>query len=115
MTELDQELLDGQSDEPGRSSYNTRKDGYASEVRYSDSHRPFDPIRAQADIIKKKSRDIQRKSRNAAGKYEAGMRVRHKKFGDGLVIEVSDSIVKVAFDQAGIKKLAAGIAPLEVL
>ena len=43
------------------------------------------------------------------------MRVRHKKFGDGLVIEVSDSIVKVAFDQAGIKKLAAGIAPLEVL
>ena len=43
------------------------------------------------------------------------MRVRHNKFGEGLVIEVSDSIVKVAFDTAGIKKLAAGIAPLEII
>ena len=45
------------------------------------------------------------------------MRVRHKKFGEGLVIEVSetDSIIKVAFDRVGIKRLAAGIAPLEVL
>ena len=115
MTELDGTLLDENSDEPGKTSYNTRKDGYASEVRYSDSHRPFDPIRAQADIIKKKSRDIQRKNSKAAGRFEAGMRVRHKKFGEGLVIEVSDSIVKVAFDTAGIKKLAAGIAPLEII
>ena len=115
LTELDGSLLDETSDEPGKTSYQTRTDGYASSIRYSDSHRPFDPIRAQADVIKKKSRDIQRKSSQAAGKYEAGMRVRHKKFGEGLVIEVSDSVVKVAFDKAGIKKLAVGIAPLEVI
>ena len=115
LKEMDNSLLDEQSDEPGKSSYPTRRDGYASEVRYSDSHRPFDPIRAQADIIKKKSRDIQRKKISAANQYEIGMRVRHSKFGDGLVIEVSDAIVKVAFDKVGIKKLAVGIAPLEVI
>lgn len=115
LEELDSSLLDELSDEPGKSSYPTRKDGYAPEVRYSDSHRPFDPIRAQADVIKKKSRDIQRKNTKAAGQYAAGMRVRHKKFGEGMILEVSDNVVKVAFDRAGIKKLAAGIAPLEVI
>lgn len=117
LEELDRSLLDEESDEPGKASYPVRGDGYASEIRYTDSHRPFDPIRAQADVIKKKSRDLQQKSSAAVGKYEAGMRVRHKKFGEGLVIEVSetDSIIKVAFDRVGIKRLAAGIAPLEVL
>lgn len=115
LLELDGGLLDEESDEPGRASYPTRRDGYAAEMRYSDSHRPFDPIRAQADVIKKKNRDLQRKSGQASGQFRTGMRVRHKKFGEGLVIEVSDSIVKVAFDKVGIKKLAAGIAPLEVI
>ena len=44
-----------------------------------------------------------------------GDRVKHGKFGEGLVISVTDSIVTVAFDTAGIKKLAKGIAPLKKL
>lgn len=115
MEELDGDLLDEDSDIPGAGSVNTRKNGYAAEVKYSDSHRPFDPIRAQADVIKKKSRDISRKNKAAAGSYSVGMKVRHKKFGEGLVMGVSGATVTVMFDRVGKKKLAAGIAPLEII
>ncbi|MDD7409466.1 MAG: UvrD-helicase domain-containing protein [Anaerovoracaceae bacterium] len=115
LSELDNNLLDEGSDQVGAGSYNTRSDGYRSEVHYTSANRPFDPIRAQAEKIKKKNSDIQRRTQSAAGVYKKGMKVRHKKFGEGLVIDVTDSVVKVAFDKAGIKKLAAGIAPLEII
>ena len=43
----------------------------------------------------------------------AGDKVFHNKFGEGLVIEVSGNVVSVMFDKAGLKKLAADIAPLK--
>ncbi len=43
----------------------------------------------------------------------AGDKVSHSKFGEGLVIEVKGNTVTVAFDSAGIKKLALDIAPLK--
>ena len=115
LSELDPNLLDGRSDEIGAGSFAVRTDGYRTDVHYTPSNRPFDPIRAQADKIKKKNNDIQKKAASAAGLYKEGMKVRHKKFGEGIVLDVSNSVVKVAFDNAGIKKLAAGIAPLEII
>ncbi|MGI6205370.1 MAG: ATP-dependent helicase [Anaerovoracaceae bacterium] len=117
LSELDQSLLDQDSDEVGAGSIDTRTDGYKSDVHYSASNRPFsfDPIREQANKIKKKNNDIKRRKSSAAGKYLPGMQVHHKKFGDGTILAVTDSVVKVAFDSAGIKKLAAGIAPLEII
>ncbi|NLE44738.1 MAG: UvrD-helicase domain-containing protein [Chloroflexi bacterium] len=51
--------------------------------------------------------------------YSAGQRVRHKAFGEGLVIESrsdnNDEIVTVLFEDAGLKRLMAGLAALEVL
>lgn len=51
--------------------------------------------------------------------YTAGQRVRHKTFGDGLVITVTpmggDSMLEVAFDNAGTRKLMAGYAKLTVI
>jgi DNA helicase-2/ATP-dependent DNA helicase PcrA len=51
-------------------------------------------------------------------RYRSGQRVRHKKFGDGIVIESkltgNDEEVAVAFQEAGIKKLIASIARLEL-
>ena len=41
-----------------------------------------------------------------------GDRVRHPKFGEGLIIEASGSTVSVMFDNFGLKKLAKDIAPL---
>lgn len=52
-------------------------------------------------------------------KYKLGTKVRHVKFGEGTIIEVSgvgDNItVSVAFKGLGIKKLSVKYAPMEVL
>ena len=51
--------------------------------------------------------------------FTAGQRVRHKTFGDGLVISVTpmggDSMLEIAFDTVGTKKLMAGYAKLTVI
>jgi DNA helicase-2/ATP-dependent DNA helicase PcrA len=48
--------------------------------------------------------------------YEPGQRVRHPKFGEGMVVETrlrgEDEIVTVAFERAGVKRLMAGVAKL---
>ena len=47
------------------------------------------------------------------------MRVRHKSFGDGLIVGArpmaSDTLLEIAFDKAGTKKIMANYAVLEIL
>ncbi len=45
--------------------------------------------------------------------FAIGDRVRHAKFGEGLVIDQDDKTMTVIFDAAGQKKMAKGIAPLK--
>ena len=51
--------------------------------------------------------------------YRSGQKVRHSKFGEGIVVEsrVTGSVeeVTVAFTSEGPKKLAASFANLEIL
>ena len=51
--------------------------------------------------------------------FTAGQRVHHKTFGDGLIITVTpmagDSMLEIAFDTVGTKKLMAGYAKLTVI
>lgn len=61
-----------------------------------------------------------KKSENVAGgagKYAVGMRVRHPKFGVGMVVAVKSdgNVINVAFDGQGIKELSASLAPLTIL
>ena len=55
----------------------------------------------------------------AAFSGKVGDRVRHKTFGEGVIIGESGSgasmIVQIRFDNGAVKKLAAGFAPLEIL
>jgi DNA helicase-2/ATP-dependent DNA helicase PcrA len=55
----------------------------------------------------------------AEPQFRSGLRVRHAKFGEGMVIESKassgDEEVTVAFESAGIKRLMASFANLEVL
>ena len=57
--------------------------------------------------------------RTAEAEYQAGQRVLHAKFGEGMVVESrqrgGDEIVTVAFEGAGVKRLMAGVAKLQVL
>ena len=53
------------------------------------------------------------------GWYKTGVKVRHPKFGEGTVIEVTgagdNTLAVVAFKGVGIKKLALKYAPLEIV
>ena len=57
--------------------------------------------------------------RIARPQFRAGQRVRHATFGEGLVIQSrvqgSDEIVTVSFEEVGLKRLMASLAPLERL
>lgn len=81
-------------------------DGF-SDSGYS-GFRPYDALKRAKNATEK----------NASGSKEiftAGDKVYHKKFGEGLVIDVSGSTVTVAFGSVGVKKMAVGIAPLKKL
>ena len=51
--------------------------------------------------------------------FSAGQRVRHKAFGDGMIISVTpmagDELLEIAFDTVGTKKLMAGYVKLTVI
>ncbi len=63
--------------------------------------------------------DEPRPNRPAGPNFKTGQKVRHKKFGEGTVIESkvtgADEEVTVAFPGIGIKRLAAAIAGLEAI
>jgi DNA helicase-2/ATP-dependent DNA helicase PcrA len=52
-------------------------------------------------------------------RFSMGMRVRHPSFGEGIVMESmlhsDDEEVTVEFERGGVKRLAASVAPLEIL
>ena len=54
----------------------------------------------------------------ADSKYKAGQRVRHERFGDGIVVDSKargeDEEVTVAFSENGVKTLVASLANLEI-
>ena len=57
--------------------------------------------------------------KTAAQTFTTGMRVRHKTFGEGMIISVrpmaSDNLLEIAFDSVGTKKLMSKFAGLTVL
>jgi len=70
------------------------------------------------NIDSKSTSNVSIKSASAASNnenYKAGMKVEHKSFGSGTIIENSKGILTIAFDGKGIKKLMADVAPLEVV
>jgi DNA helicase-2/ATP-dependent DNA helicase PcrA len=52
-------------------------------------------------------------------RYRAGQRIRHERFGEGLIIDCrvhgQDEVLTVQFDDVGLKRLDADAAPIEVL
>lgn len=62
---------------------------------------------------------VQTASNRDVSGFQVGVRVRHKRFGDGVVVAVrggaNNLIVTVKFAEAGNKDLAASLAPLEIL
>ena len=96
-------------DESFRSSPNS-----GGSFSHVEVNRPFQQIqKIKTEVARSAS---QAKGTAAGGQnLTQGDKVKHPKFGEGLVIEVSGSTVTVAFDSCGIKKLAKDIAPLTKL
>ena len=80
-------------------------DGFAAEP-----YHPFDSLKYARTETKKTAAAV-----GGDSDFDPGDKVSHPKFGTGMVIDKTSTIVTVAFDDFGIKKLAIGIAPLKKL
>ena len=125
LRELDPKLIEGDGIFQGRSDsrFGESKsfDGYSDSVPF----RPFGrsggstgpgagshiPQGRPADRLAQAKRSVKKKA--APVSLAAGDRVAHDKFGEGMVIKVNGNIAEVAFDSAGIKKLAVDVAPIK--
>ena len=53
----------------------------------------------------------------SAKNYSVGSRVKHAKFGIGMIVAVKNggTVINVAFEGQGVKELSASLAPLEII
>ena len=65
------------------------------------------------------TRNVQQNKNSNTDKYRTGVKVLHKKFGEGTIIEIKssgdDQIGVIAFKGVGIKNLVLRLAPLEIV
>lgn len=115
LRELDKSLLDEAGDTvftAGRRTNNFLGVDTGSPDGFSEpAFRPYPAY----DLLKYARQAVRENTRSAGRSFTAGERVRHGKFGEGMVLEVDDKTVTVIFDSVGRKKLAKDIAPIEKL
>lgn len=104
-TELLEILNDGQQEEPAQ-----------YERRYGDTRNGFHNA-SRDKVTAKPEPDINKQAEKApnTNSFKVGDKVRHVKFGEGMIVAISGSdndILNIAFD-GELRKLAASIAPLE--
>ena len=109
LREIDKSLIAGDAVYE-KKSYNSSLgvstgslDGFASEP-----YHPFDSLKYAKAETKKTAAAVPGET-----DFAPGDKVSHPKFGSGLVIDKTPTVVTMAFDDFGIKKLAVGIAPLK--
>ncbi|MBE6033008.1 MAG: ATP-binding protein [Clostridiales bacterium] len=103
LRELDKNLLEGDMPELPRKKSSWADDGPGF-FEPKPFYRPADSIREVKAAVQ---------STLKASDLKEGDRVKHAKFGEGMVLELNEKTVSIVFDSAGVKKLALGVAPLE--
>lgn len=102
--------------------YNSyRNDGYGDHEKstgralYSDYG--DDDIKPQTNVSFKPTFGVLNTAKKNDAKYTVGMKVKHPKFGNGMIIAVRNGgqVINVAFDGQGIKELSASLAPLTII
>lgn len=105
LAEIPPELLDNLGTDP---------------IRYDDEGERFGfeyapkKISFQGGFGARDKRDFIRDSRPKSStlSYRTGDKVTHDIFGDGIVVDVERGLIRVAFDEQGIKKLNPDLAPI---
>ena len=82
-------------------------DGYESDLPPVSASVSFRPAFGSSPVKKK----------DGAKNYSVGTRVKHAKFGIGMVVAVKNggTVINVAFEGQGVKELSASLAPLEII
>lgn len=91
------------------------------DVDFYDTFYNYDYLEEKKKEVKEQLRskiDNIKKSKDG-WEYKVGDRVRHKKFGTGMIVQVKDmdsgKELLISFEGAGLKRLASNVAPLEKL
>ncbi|MDD4565472.1 MAG: UvrD-helicase domain-containing protein [Eubacteriales bacterium] len=112
LLELDKSLVEGDaiykssttSDSNSRLNHGGGNDGYSN----PNIFRPFDQLK-----YIKYNKTAEAAAGNANLDIKEGDKVRHSKFGEGLVLSIKGEILNVAFDSVGVKMLARDMAPIK--
>lgn len=109
MREINPELIQGSSvdyvKKPVEDIWKNRgNDGFSNK----SVRKPFDYLAAA-------KADTRSKAIDAGADLKIGDRVKHGKFGEGLVVDVNDKTVLIMFDSVGEKKIGKGVVPLKKL
>ena len=96
-------------------AYGGSQTSYKKSISWAEStKKPLPKPRYLSNQHEEPERDVP-----SGPKYSTGQKVKHAKFGEGIVIESkvtgNDEEVSVAFTDVGIKRLAASFAKLEIL
>lgn len=104
LEEMDKRLMDGDRlDKEGRSKYKRIEDGYGG----NPPIKPFDNLKYAKSMAKQKT--------ISNDNINAGDRIKHDKFGEGLVIETDAKTITIIFDSVGRKKIGKGFVNLKKL
>lgn len=89
------------------------------EIDPYDSFNDFSYLEEKKKEVKKQLKNkIERiKKSQDSWEYKVGDKVRHKKFGVGMIVQIKDmdsgKELMISFDNAGLKRLASNIAPIQ--
>lgn len=113
VEEIPKELVETTYDEKklrvNRSSKNTRFDSNISNDKYN---KIVDKEIEEAEKRKEENQGL-------AGEITIATKVRHKKWGEGMIVGIKDTPndkeLTIAFENAGLKRIILSIAPIEIL
>ena len=109
LRELDKRLVEGDAiyERKSRDSGLGVSTGSFDGFQMADSPKPYDALRYAMNQTKA--------SAGADDNFNVGDRVKHPKFGEGLLIEQDAKTMSVMFDSVGMKKLAKGFVKMTKL
>ena len=104
------------------SSFIGEMEDYIKKIRPKTSNKVFfqpRESRSQSYIFENRNKPKENIVKSSQNSYSNGQKVRHKKWGKGVVTQINESngdqLVTVLFDEGGLKTLISSLAPMEVI